>query len=170
MSDPLNYLSNVPGNQTSYWKECPWFLVQYQNNDGSYNVGDGAEYQMFTRVADSVPQVWHSIVAPIESLGDGTFQMHFDGPLVLQFKTRLKDDGTGVEFRLKVNDNVVHTYRTSLVHNGGCVDVLMNHSLVVAQSDIVKINVQAYINVGTATIQDFDDYGNPNTLIYFTAI
>lgn len=167
MSDPLNYLSNTPGNPTCNWKECPWFLLQFFNSDGSYNVGDGPEYPLFTKVTQWLPYYWHTGTQPIESNGEGAFTANYEGPLTVNFKARLKDDTTGVEFRLLVDDVVIHTYRTSLVNNGGCVDAYMNHSFMVVPGNKIRMTVQAYINTGTATIQDFDDYNNPNTIINF---
>lgn len=169
MSDPLNYITNSPGTLNLTWKECPWFFLQFYNSfDGSYNVGDGPEYPLFSKVTQSTPYYWHTSYQPVESNGEGSFTARYTGPLTVNFKTRLKDDTTGVEFRLLVDDVVIHTYRTSLVNNGGCVDVLMNHSFMVVPENKIRMTVQDYINTGTATMQDFDDYNNPNTIISFS--
>lgn len=42
----LSYLTNTPGNTTSTWSECPWYLLQFYNSAGDYQIGDGPEYTM----------------------------------------------------------------------------------------------------------------------------
>lgn len=168
MGDPLLYLSNVPGNTSSNWKQAEKFVKQYYNKQGDYEIGDGPEYPMLKEVKDWTPFVWHTANDPVLSAGDGTFQITYTGYINVLFKSRFTNDGTGIEYRLRVNENVIHTYRTPLVHNGGSVDSLMQHTFEVVENDIVRITAQAYVNPGSTTVQDFDDYGNFNTTIIFS--
>ena len=164
----LSYLTNTPGNTTSTWSECPWYLLQFYNSAGDYQIGDGPEYTMMNNSNQWTPFEFHTAQQPVEDLGtDGRYMFRYNGTASVLFKTRLKDDTTAIEFRILLNNSVIHTYRTSLVHNGASVDVIMDHSFVVSDGDEFKIVAQAYANVLSTTVTDSDDYGNPNTILKF---
>lgn len=167
----LRYLTNISSSTSSTWRECPWYLLQFYNSAGSYEIGDGPEYVMMNKSNQWVPFEYNTQQQPVEDTGtDGKYMFRYNGTASVLFKTRLKDDQTAIEFKLLLNSTVIHTYRTSLVHNGASVDVIMDHSFVVADGDILQIVAQAYANISSCTLQDTDDYGNPNTIIKFTFI
>lgn len=167
----LNYLTNIPGNTNCTWSETPWYLLQFYNSEGNYEIGDGPEHIMMTKSNQWVPFEFHTQQQPVEDLGtEGKYVFRYNGTATVLFKTRLLNDQTAIEFKLLLNSTVIHTYRTALVHNGASVDVIMDHSFVVADGDILQIIAQAYANVVSCTAQDIDDYGQPNTIIKFTFI
>lgn len=166
----LKFLANASGNTTSSWNECPWYLLQFYNDQGEYEIGDGPEYTMMLKTQQWTPFEYHTQQQPVEDQGSGNFIFKYTGTATILFKTRLKNDQTAVEFRLLINGAVVHTYRTSLVHNGASMDVVMDHSLLVNNDDVMSIVAQAYASTGSAIVSDTDDQGNPNTILKFTFI
>lgn len=166
-----NYLTNIPGNSSCTWSETPWYLLQYYNSLGSYEIGDGAEHAMMNKSNQWTPFEYHTLQQPVEDVGiDGKYRFRYNGTTTVLFKTRLIDDTTAIEFRMLVNGSIIHSYRSSLVHNGASVDVIMDHSFVCNDGDELQIIAQAYANVGTCTVKDTDDFDQPNTIIKFTFI